>query len=74
MTSPATMPRAKSDKDSQVTVNLPGSWLEEAQGLAETRSEPGLAVTRADVLRMAIRRGLDELAARTGAAAKPRKR
>jgi hypothetical protein len=55
------MPRPKSDKDSQVTVNLPGEWLEDAQRIAEARSEPGLAVTRADVLRMAIRRGLDAL-------------
>ncbi|HXX69358.1 MAG TPA: hypothetical protein VEK07_19390, partial [Polyangiaceae bacterium] len=47
--------------DSQVTIALPGAWLEEAQRLAEARSEPGLAITRADVLRMAIRRGLDAI-------------
>jgi hypothetical protein len=55
------MPRPKSDKDSQVTISLPGAWLEEAQRIAEARSEPGLAITRADVLRMAMRRGLDVL-------------
>lgn len=64
MSDHATMPRPKSDKDSQVTINLPGAWLDEAQAIAEARSEPGLEVTRADVLRMALRRGLDALAAR----------
>jgi hypothetical protein len=59
----ATMPRAKSDKDSQVTIMLSGGWLEEAQRIAEAKSEPGLAITRADVLRIAIRRGLDFLQA-----------
>jgi hypothetical protein len=57
------MPRSKSDKDSQVTIVLSGDWLEQAQRIAEARSEPGLAVTRADVLRIAIRRGLDFLQA-----------
>jgi hypothetical protein len=45
----------------------PGSWLDEAQAIAEARSEPGLAVTRADVLRMAMRRGLDALAEQAAA-------
>lgn len=62
MTMPSTMPRPRSDKDSQVTIVLPGSWLDEAQQIAEAKSEPGLAITRADVLRLALRRGLDELA------------
>jgi len=57
------MPRAKSDKDSQVTIVLPGAWLDDAQKIAEGRSEPGLAVTRADVLRMALRRGHDAIEA-----------
>jgi|HubBroStandDraft_4_1064222.scaffolds.fasta_scaffold1859660_1 hypothetical protein len=63
MNNPSTMPRPKSEKDSQVTIVLAGEWLEEAQKIAEAKSEPGLAVTRADVLRLAIRRGLDVLAA-----------
>ncbi|HEY6461014.1 MAG TPA: hypothetical protein VIY73_12710 [Polyangiaceae bacterium] len=66
----ATVPRPKSEKDSQVTIVLSGEWLDEAQRLAEARSEPGLAVTRADILRIAIRRGLDALQAE----AKPRRR
>jgi hypothetical protein len=63
----ATMPRPKSDKDSQVTIVLPGGWLDEAQQIADARSEPGLVVTRSDIIRMALRRGLDELASTTPA-------
>jgi hypothetical protein len=57
----ATMPRPKSDKDGSVTIALPEAWLEEASAIAGGRSEPGLTLTRADILRMAIRRGLDVL-------------
>jgi hypothetical protein len=71
MANHATMPRPKSEKDSQVTIVLAGEWLDEAEQIAKSKSEPGLAVTRADVLRMAIRRGLDVLQADV---AKPRKR
>jgi hypothetical protein len=68
------MPRPRSDKDSQVTIVLPGTWLDEAQQVAEARSEPGLAVTRADVLRIALRRGLDALAEETKRSKPSRKR
>jgi hypothetical protein len=63
MANPAAMPRPKSEKDVQVTLALSSEWLEEAQRIAEARSEPGLNITRADVLRMSLRRGLDLLAA-----------
>ena len=63
MANTATMPRPKdTQKDAQVTIVLSGEWLEEAERIAAAKSEPGLAVTRADVLRIAIRRGLDLLA------------
>jgi len=73
MGNPATMPRPRSDKDSQVTIVLPGAWLDEATQLAEARSEPGLAVTRADILRVALRRGLDELTKETGPKPRPKR-
>lgn len=57
------VPRPKSDLDSQVTIVLAGEWLEQAEALARARSRPGLNVTRSDVLRMALRKGLDALAA-----------
>jgi hypothetical protein len=55
------VPRAKSDNDSQITLNLPGNWVDDAEAVAAAMSRPGLAVTRADALRMAVRKGLDEL-------------
>jgi hypothetical protein len=59
-------PREKDPtKDGQVTIALSEAWLDEAKAIADAKSEPGLSVTRADVLRMAIRRGLDVLAAET---------
>lgn len=63
MANPQTMPRPKSEKDSQVTIVLSGDWLEEAQKVADAMGQPGLSVTRSDVLRIAIRRGLDLLQA-----------
>ena len=63
MGNPMRVPRPKSDLDSQVTIVLPGDWLEQAEGMARTRSRPGMSVTRSDVLRMALRKGLDALAA-----------
>jgi hypothetical protein len=72
MTNRSEMPRQKDpNKDGQVTIVLSGDWLDEAQHIAEVKSEPGLVVTRADVLRMAIRRGLDAIQAELP---KPRKR
>jgi hypothetical protein len=44
---------------------LPGAWLDEASQIAQAPSEPGITVTRADMLRVALRRGLDVLAEET---------
>lgn len=68
------VPRPKSEQDLVTTsVNLPSAWLEEAEGLAAKMSEvagaPG-SLTRSHALRVAVRRGLDSLAAEY-AAAKP---
>ena len=72
MSTPNVSPRQKDpQKDGQVTIALSAAWLDEAERSAEAKSEPGLMVTRADVLRMAIRRGLDVLATE---AAKPRRK
>ena len=70
---PTAMPRPKSDKDSQVTIVLPGAWLDEAQALAEARSEPGMSFTRSDILRMSLRRGLDALAEETKRKPRPKR-
>jgi hypothetical protein len=65
------MPRPRSDKDGQVTIALPMAWLEEASQLAVEWGKrkgvlPGLTATRADVLRAAIRQGLDGLGRKKG--------
>jgi hypothetical protein len=60
---PSKMARPKSDNDTALHLLLPGPWLEEADALARELSEPGAARTRADALRMAIRRGMDVLRA-----------
>ena len=58
------MPRAKSDKDSQVTIVLPGAWLDDAQKIAEGRSARGRSHTRPE----AFPQTLSALPLRYGAA------
>jgi|HubBroStandDraft_1064217.scaffolds.fasta_scaffold03693_4 predicted DNA-binding protein len=58
------MPREKSSEEQQqISVMLPVNWVERLDVMAEKLSEPGATSTRADVLRMAIRRGLEVLEA-----------
>ena len=64
---PPNMPRPRSENDTHLHLQLPGAWLDEAQELAGPLSEPGVTLTRADVLRKAIRRGLDEFRRETKA-------
>jgi hypothetical protein len=60
------MPRPKGENDSQVTFNLPGAWIDEIDELAKAMSMPGVEITRAHVLRAALRKGIDHLAAEHG--------
>jgi hypothetical protein len=53
------MPRPKGENDSQVTFNLPGGWLDELDKLAQAMSMPGMEITRAHILRVALRKGID---------------
>jgi hypothetical protein len=55
------VPRPKGPNDTPLSVNIPGEWSEEVERLVETMTEPGMAVTRSDIIRMALRRGLDAL-------------
>jgi hypothetical protein len=57
------MPRPKGENDSQVTFNLPGGWLDEVDKLAQAMSMPGVEITRAHILRAALRKGIDQLKA-----------
>jgi hypothetical protein len=65
------MPRPKGENDSQVTIVLPGRWLDEAQRLANERSQPGMTITRSDVLRIALRQGLEAMGAQLTPTEKP---
>jgi hypothetical protein len=55
--------RPKSENDTALNLLLPGDWLDDAQELARELSRPGAPLTRADALRLAIRRGIDVLRA-----------
>jgi hypothetical protein len=55
--------RPKGPNDTPISVNVPGDWAEELEKLASAMSQPGIAITKADVHRAALRRGLDALAA-----------
>jgi hypothetical protein len=57
------VPRPKGPNDTPLSVNIPGGWSEEVDRLMETMSQPGMEITRSDVIRMALRRGLDALKA-----------
>jgi hypothetical protein len=50
---------------------VPESWGDEIELLAEAMSKPGFAATKADVMRRALRVGLDQLASEH---TKPKKR
>ena len=65
------VPRPKNAQDlAPVSVNLPASWIAEAEELSKKMSEaagaPG-SLTKSHVFREAIRRGLNSLAAEHGA-------
>jgi hypothetical protein len=47
----------------QLSVRVPNPWLKDIEALVTKRSQGGLVLNRVDVLRMALRRGLDEMKA-----------
>ncbi len=57
------MGRPATDNDSQLAIRVPGDWLTRADALAPLVARPGILVTRSDVLRAAMARGLDALEA-----------
>lgn len=70
------VPRKPSGNDSAVALRLPDEWLKRADALVEflLESRPGMSVTRSDVLRIALARGLDALEAeRDGNRQSPKK-
>jgi hypothetical protein len=60
------MPRPKTANDTALSLLLPGDWLVELEKLAVELSPPGAQFTRADAIRVALRRGIDALNAEHG--------
>jgi hypothetical protein len=56
------MPREPADTI-QVSVRIEKAWVEQLDELARIMSRPGIELARADVLRAAIARGIEELRA-----------
>jgi predicted DNA-binding protein len=55
------VPRPPSGNDEQIAIRLPKEWLARADKLSDFIAKPGVGVTRSDVLRAALARGLDAL-------------
>lgn len=51
----------KQEQQVQTAIRLPKSIIDRIDKLAERVSQPGMRATRADALRIALGRGLDEL-------------
>lgn len=58
----------------QVTIRLPEGAIEAAEELVEALSEPALPVMRADVMRLALARGLAVLREENASKMRKRKR
>jgi len=57
------MARPAMSSDTQVAIRVPREWLDRASHLVPGLSRPGIEVTRSDVLRAALAKGLDALEA-----------
>jgi len=55
------MPRPPSQNAVQISIRVPPEWLQRADAIAAKMARPGLEMTRADVLRMALVQGLDSV-------------
>jgi hypothetical protein len=68
------MPRDKSENIYPLSFKVPEEWVEMADELAETMSRPPVIITRTDVVRTALLRGLQSLKAEHESAGKAKKR
>jgi hypothetical protein len=68
------VPRQPSGNDTPVAIRVPDAWLKRAEALRDFLSaRPGLELSRSDLLRICIARGLEAIEAER-AAAKPSRR
>jgi hypothetical protein len=63
MTTARPMPRERGPNTVQITILVTPETRDDADRLARRMSKPGIPVTRTDVLRAAVLRGLDALGA-----------
>jgi hypothetical protein len=61
------MPREPSENTIQIAIRVPKDWPDRAKALKSWIARPGVAVTRADVFRVALARGLEILEAERAA-------
>jgi predicted DNA-binding protein len=55
--------KQQQEQQVQTAIRLPEALLERVDRIAETMSQPGMRVTRAEVLRLATYRGVEQLEA-----------
>jgi hypothetical protein len=68
------MPRDRSENTFPLSFKVPEEWVQMADAIAKAMSKPPLMVTRTDVVRTALLRGLEALKAEHEPAAKGKKR
>ncbi len=58
------MPRKPTGNDTPVAIRIPEAWLERVEGLRPfLANRPGLELSKSDILRMCIARGLEAIEA-----------
>ena len=63
------MPRRPTGNDTPVAIRIPEAWVERAEALrAFLTNRPGLELSKSDILRMCIARGLEAIEAERDAA------
>ena len=55
------MSTERESHDVQVAIRLPQAWLERLDKLAEKMSQPGIQLTRTELHRAALYRGIEQL-------------
>jgi hypothetical protein len=68
------MPREKSENTFPLSFKVPEEWVHIADELAEAMSRPPVMVTRTDVARTALLRGLQAMKAERDGGSKPQKK
>jgi hypothetical protein len=68
------VPRKPSENTTQIAIRVPDAWLDRCDVLIPWISRPGINMTRTDIMRAALARGLEALEQERAAESKPRKR